>query len=123
MWQAGFKQTTPNQTAAVGTTVLSQTVVGWAATLSCQHLSGAPLAVVISRGEAPLALVIQTTLPFLFSVVYSTVIPQKATPSHKVKAAPIEKQLGVVLFFPCASTAVSPTQKSVIISTLFLLQM
>lgn len=91
MWQAGVKQTTPNQTATVGNTVLPQPVVGWAAALSCRHLSGAPLAAVISRGEAPLALVIQTTLPFLFLWSTAPSYPKKLPPSHKAKAAPIEK--------------------------------
>lgn len=102
MWQTGFKQATPNQTATVGTTVLPQTVVGWAANLSCQHLSGAPLAVVIPLGDAPLALVIQTTLLFLFLWTTAQSYPKKPPPSHKVKAAPIEKLLGIVLFFLCA---------------------
>lgn len=80
--------------------MLPQTVVEWAETLSCQHLSGGPLAVVISLGDGPLALVIQTTLLFLWTTAQS--YPKKLPPSHKVKAAPIEKLLGIGLLFLCA---------------------
>lgn len=53
-----------------------------------------------------LALVIQTILLSLFLWSTAQSYPKKLPPSHKVKAAPIKKQLGIVLFFLCASTAV-----------------
>lgn len=108
MWQAGFKQTTPNETAAVGTNMLPQTVVRWAAALSSVRPTpkwGSPCCGHPIRWSSPcLSHANHFSFFFLWSTAHSC--PEKLPPSHKVKAAPIEKQLGIVLFFLCASTAV-----------------
>lgn len=64
--------------------------------LHCQQLN-----------EAPFALIIPTTLLFWFLWSAAHSYPKQLPPGYKVKAALIEKQLGIVLFFLCASTAVN----------------
>jgi len=59
--------------------------------------------------EAPFTLIIPATLLFWFLWSAAHSHPRKLPTGHKVKTAPTEKQLGIVLFFICSSTAVNHT--------------